>query len=119
MPSDLQIEIIGHATQPEMRFTSDGQPVATFSVAVNERDKDGKDKPPTWFRIHVWGKQGETVNEYVHKGMLVLVRGYRVEARAYADKATGEPRASMDVTASRVLFLSGKAKDAAEPGAPF
>ncbi|MCC6568704.1 MAG: single-stranded DNA-binding protein, partial [Anaerolineales bacterium] len=68
-------------------------------------------KETIWFRISTWGKTAETCNQYVKKGMKVLVEG-----RLTPDKTTGGPRiwtkqdgsagASFEVTANTVRFLS-------------
>lgn len=101
---------------PEMRYTPSGQPVTSFSVATNRQytGQNGKlVKETIWFRVTTWGKQAEICNQYVKKGAKVLVEG-----RLNADPATGgprvwmgkdeEPRASFEVTANTVRFLSSR-----------
>lgn len=104
-----QLILVGNlGSDPELRYTSDGTPVASFSLAVNRRwtNQDGSHgEETTWFRVSVWRKQAETVNQYLRKGRQVLVIG-RVSARAYT-AANGEPRASLEVTADTVRFLGG------------
>ena len=69
-----KIIIVGNlGRDPEMRFTPEGNPVTSFSVAASRRYKD-KDET-TWFRVTVWGKQAETANQYLQKGSKVLVEG--------------------------------------------
>ena len=100
----------------EMRYTPSGAPVASFSVATNREynaTSGERVKETTWFRVQAWGKQAEICNQYVKKGMKVLVEG-----RLNADPATGGPRvwtgkdgkanASFEVTASTVRFLSSR-----------
>ena len=74
---------------PEMRYTPSGQAVASFSLAT-DRQYTGQDgtvvKETTWFRVSVWGKQAETVNQYLSKGKMVLVEG-----RLQADAKIGWP----------------------------
>lgn len=112
---------------PEMRYTPSGKAVTSFSLATDRRGSDPEGKPTretVWFRITVWDKQAENVNQYLKKGSMVLVEG-----RMQADPATGGPRiwtdkegkarASFEVTASTVRFLStraegGPAEDAGE-----
>src|SRR4030042_228244 len=75
---------------PEMRYTPSGQAVTSFSVASNRRytSSNGEQVNETiWFRISAWGKQAEICNQYVKKGMKVLVEG-----RLTADQGTGGPR---------------------------
>jgi len=108
--------IVGNVGRdPEMRFTPSGQGVTSFSVAVNNEytsNTGEKVSETTWFRVSAWGKQAEICNQYVKKGMRVLVEG-----RLTADKATGGPRvwesngeykASFEVNSETVRFLSGK-----------
>jgi len=108
---------------PEMRYTPSGQAVTSFSVATNRQytNNNGETiKETIWFRVSAWGKTGEIVNQYLKKGSKVLVEG-----RLTADPATGgprvwtgqdgSPRASFEVSASTVRFLSSR-NEAAEPG---
>lgn len=108
---------------PEMRYTPQGTPVTTFPVATSRKytTADGQQKEETvWFRISVWGKQGEAVNQYLTKGRKVLVEGTLVPdenggPRVWVDKE-GKSRASFEVRALTVRFLDPK-RDAAAPGA--
>jgi len=100
----------------EMRYIPSGAAVASFSVATNRQytAASGEEvKETVWFRVSAWGKQAEVCNQYVKKGMKVLVEG-----RLTADQKTGgpriwnandgSPRASFEVTAQTVRFLSSK-----------
>jgi single-strand DNA-binding protein len=107
--------IAGHlGNDPEMRYTPGGSAVTNFSVAANRSWKasDGsKGEETIWFRVAAWGRMAEVCNEYLHKGRPVLVEG-----RLNPDSETGgprvwtgrdgQPRASYEVTASTVKFLS-------------
>jgi len=109
--------IVGNVGKdPEMRYTSSGQAVTSFSVATNRQytGSNGEQvKETIWFRVSTWGKTAEVCNQYVKKGSKVLVEG-----RLAPDKATGSPKiwtkqdgtsgASYDVTASTVRFLSSR-----------
>ena|SRR5688572_4321262 len=108
------IIIVGNVGKdPEMRYTPSGQAVTSFSVASNRSftDSHGEQvKETVWFRVTTWGKQAEVNNQYVRKGMKVLVEG-----RLTADKETGGPRvwtksdgkpgSAFEVTAGTVRFL--------------
>jgi len=109
---------------PEMRYTPSGQAVTSFSVATNRQytNNNGETiKETIWFRISAWGKLAETCNQYLKKGAKVLVEG-----RLTADANTGgprvwtgqdgQPRASFEVSASTVRFLSTR-PEGGEPGA--
>jgi single-strand DNA-binding protein len=105
---------------PEMRYTPNGQAVTSFSVAVNRKwaDDHGEHKETQWFRIATWGKLAEVCNQYVTKGMKVMVEG-----RLTCDPTTGGPKvwtrqdgtagASFELTAASVEFLSGSKDDEA------
>jgi single-strand DNA-binding protein len=106
-----RVIVVGHlGRDPEMRYTPSGQPVTSFSVATSrawsDRESGDKREETTWFRISVWGKQAEFCNEYLRKGRLVLVEGDRIQASAYKNRETGEPAASLELTARTVRFLS-------------
>lgn len=114
-----QLILIGNlGGDPELRYTSSGAPVATFSLAVNRKwtNADGTPGEETkWFRVTVWRKLAETCNQYLAKGRQVMVIG-RVAASAFSGQ-DGSPRASLEVTADSVRFLGGGRGEAA-PGAP-
>jgi single-strand DNA-binding protein len=77
------------AADPEMRFLPSGQPVTNFRIGSTRqwKSKDGEvQKETTWIRVDVWGAQAEIVNQYAHKGDLVIVEG-----RLKPDKTTGGP----------------------------
>ena len=114
-----QLILIGNlGGDPELRYTSSGAPVATFSLAVNRKwtNSDGSPGEETkWFRVTTWRKLAETCNQYLAKGRQVMVVG-RVAASAFTGQ-DGSPRASLEVTADSVRFLGGGRGEAA-PGAP-
>ena len=109
--------IVGNlGRDPEMRYTPSGQAVTSFSVAVNDdytNNNGERIKRTIWFRISAWGKQAESCNQYLKKGSKVLVEG-----RLTVDQATGgpriwtsqdgQPRASFEISASTVRFLSSR-----------
>jgi single-strand DNA-binding protein len=103
-------EIIGNVgKEPEMRYTSSGTPVTSFSVATTEKWTNAsgeKQEKTTWWRVTCWKGLAEITAQYVKKGMQVFVEG-KVEAAAYTDKE-GNARASLELTASNVKFLGHK-----------
>ncbi len=103
--------VVGHlGRDPEMRYTPDGTPVTTFSVATTRRwtNAEGESQErTTWFRVTTWRKLAETCNQYLTKGRLVLVEG-DVDASAWSDKTSGEARASLELRARTVRFLGGR-----------
>jgi single-strand DNA-binding protein len=115
------VTIVGRlGKDPEMRYTPSGSAVTSFSIATDHQytGSDGqKVKETMWFRISAWGKQAETCNQYLKKGSMVLVEGRLTGdknggPRVWTDKE-GNPRASFEVSASTVRFLSSKAESEA------
>ena len=106
-----KLTIIGNLTrEPELRVTSAGINVCDFSVAVNRRKTGNNQQPEAdFFRVTVWRGLGETCAKYLRKGAKVCVVG-AVSVRTYQTNA-GETRASLEVTAEDVEFLSGKQTD--------
>lgn len=113
-----RIMVIGNVgSEPEMRFTPNGNPVTNFSVATNRRyqvDEEDREET-TWFRVQAWNKLAETCNEYLSKGRQVYVDG-RLQVRKWEDNE-GKPRTSVEIVANTVLFLGsrGEWEEAQEP----
>lgn len=115
MPDLNYHQIIGHVGQePELRFTTSGMGVASFSVAVNEvYTSNGEKKENTdWFNVVVWGKLAEICNRYVTKGMLVYVAG-NTKLNQW-ETSEGQQRSKLELRANKVLFLS-KSGNKSEP----
>lgn len=104
---------------PEIRATSTGQQVASFSLAVDEtyKGKDGNKVEKTeWIPCVVWGKQAEFCGNYLAKGRLVYVEG-KLETRKWTDK-DGAEKYTIEVKADRVLGLDSRQADAHGASAP-
>ena len=109
-----KIIIIGNLTgTPELRMTQSGVSVCQFTVAVNGRRKDDG---ATFFRVTAWRALGETCHKYLDRGRKVMVCG-AVSASAYTGR-DGKPRASIEVTAEDVEFLSSASGDSQQQSAP-
>ena len=95
---------------PELRYTPQGTPVCTFSLATNERRKGeqgGEQKElTTWFRVTLWGRQAETAAQYLQKGRPVYVEG-RLRVEEYTSKEGGR-RYSLEVSATDLQFIGGR-----------
>ena len=94
---------------PVTRTTQTGKTVAQFTIAVNRRDRGETD----FFRINAWDKLGDTCNKWLIKGKKVSVVG-SVSASAYIAQ-DGKARASLDVLAQDVEFLSPAGKTDEKP----
>lgn len=77
--------IIGHIGSSELKYTSDGKPVLSFSLATSRRYKDSEET--TWFRCTYWGEYAEEASRRLVKGVRVMVEG-----QLRPDPATGSPK---------------------------
>ena len=95
---------------PEVRYTSGGQAVATLRIATSRSWTDkqsGQRKEETeWHDVEVWGKQAEQCGEYLAKGRQVYVEG-RLKTDKWQDKQSGQDRYKVKVVAEGVRFLGG------------
>lgn len=109
--------IVGNVGRgPEMRFTANGNPVTSFSVATNETfNSEGERQTRTeWFNIVTWNKLAETCNQFIHKGMLVYAEG-RLHLRNWEGQ-DGQTKYRNELNAQTVKFLSRKeATEGVEP----
>jgi len=98
--------VFGNLTRdPELRALPSGMNVCSFSVATNRvfRDRDGKKQEQTDFHnIVVFGRQADTVNQYLKKGSSVFIEG-RIQTRSWEGK-DGEKKYRTEVVADRVQF---------------
>ena len=97
----IPITVAGNLTADvELRFMPSGVPMATFTVAVNKRIKDGeqwKDGPTSYVRCTAWRQLAENCAESLGKGTRVVVSGQMAQ-REWEDAKTGEKKSSWDVT---------------------
>ena len=97
--------IIGNLTRdPETRDVDSETTCCTFTVAVNRRVRKGQHPQADYFRVTAWRQLGEICQQYLAKGRKVAVEG-PVKAHAYTD-SNGQARASLEVTAENVEFLT-------------
>ena len=105
-----KILVIGNlGSDPEMRYTPNGNAVTSFSVATNRRYRtsDGETREETeWFRVNAWNRLGETCNQYLQRGSKVYVEGTLTSDAYLAND--GQPRASLDIRATEVRFLDSR-----------
>ncbi len=106
-----QTIIVGNVGRDvNFKYTQSGVPVADFSVAVTRRfgGRDGAEKQEktTWYKVTCWRNLAEIANQYIRKGMQVMVVG-QAEVSAYLDKS-GQPAASLELTADNFQMLGGR-----------
>jgi len=102
-----KVMIIGNlGSEPEMRFTPNGNPVTNFRVATNRvfTTPEGERKEETeWFTVVTWGRLAEQCNQFLGKGRLVYAEG-RLSTSSW-DGQDGQKRYRTEVVANRVTFL--------------
>ena len=104
-----KLTIIGNLTgDPELRTTQERKSVCNFNVAVNRRRSGNGQPEADFFRVSAWEGLGENCSKYLAKGRKVAVVG-PVSCRAYQTQK-GESRASLEVLAQEVEFLSPRAE---------
>jgi len=117
MASVNKIIIIGNlGSEPEMRFTPNGNPVTSFSVATNWRYTTGqgeRKEETQWFTVVTWNKLAEQCNQFLTKGRLVYAEG-RLRSRAWEGQ-DGQKRFRNEIIASKVTFLDKQATASPSP----
>jgi single-strand DNA-binding protein len=105
-----KVILIGNLGQdPELRYTSSGVAVASFSMATSEswKDQDGNVQEKTqWHKLVAWRKLAEIIGEYLKKGSKVYVEG-RIQYRSYDDK-NGVKRDITEIVVDQMLMLDSK-----------
>jgi single-strand DNA-binding protein len=115
MPDLNKVYLIGNLTRdPELRYIPSGAAVCKFGMAVNRRYSTGRGEEREevcFLDVEAWGKQGETVNNYLRKGSPALVEG-RLQYDQWEDRETGRKRSRLLVHAERIQFLGSPARGA-------
>lgn len=116
MASLNKVMLIGNlGKDPEVRYTTSGSAVASFSLATTEKYKakngDWEEKTE-WHNVVMWGRLAEIAGEYLSKGKTVYIEG-RLQTRKWQDK-DGRDRYSTEVVGDKMQMLSGKT-DGAKP----
>ena len=103
-----KVFLIGRLTRdPELRYTGNNTPVATFPLAVNRNFSNQQgEREADFINIVVWRKQAENVKNYLSQGSQVAIDG-RIQTRSYDDKE-GQRRYVTEVVADNVEFLGSK-----------
>ena len=102
-----KIMVIGNlGADPEMRYTPNGNPVTSFSIATNRTwtSGDGERKEETeWFRVVAWNQLAERVNQFLSKGKRAYVEG-RLKSSQFEGQ-DGQIRHTNEITENQILFL--------------
>jgi single-strand DNA-binding protein len=110
MKSVNKVILIGNlGKDPEMKFTQGGMPVAKFTLATNERqkDKDGQWQDRTeWHNIVAFQRTAEIVGEYLKKGRQVYIEG-SLRTGSWDDKETGKKMYKTEILVNDLVLLGG------------
>ena len=112
MPSFNKVILAGHLTEdPELKQTTTGTYVTSFSIGVNRRFAKEGERQSDFFNIVCWRQTAELVTKYCRKGDPLLICG-SLQTRLWVDK-NGSNRTAVEVVADEVTFL--KSKQSTEP----
>ncbi len=119
MASFNKVILVGNLTRdPELRYTPKGMAIAKIGIAVNRtwRTESGEQKEEvTFVDVDAFGKQAETLGQYMRKGSPILIEG-RLRLDQWDDKQTGQKRSKLGVVVEGFQFLGGGQRG--EGGAP-
>ncbi|MEP6925718.1 MAG: single-stranded DNA-binding protein, partial [Pyrinomonadaceae bacterium] len=108
-----KIILVGNlGKDPELRYTPQGTPVCSFTMATNEKRKGASGEmqdTTTWFRITLWNKQAENASKYLTKGRPVYIEG-RLRIEEWTDK-DGKTRSSLEVHATDMQFIGNRSDE--------
>lgn len=120
MPSFNKVILAGNLTRdPELKYTPKGTAVCQFGLAINRHwtAEDGqKREEVTFLDCKSFGRQAETVAQYVRKGSPLLVEG-RITQEEWQDKTTGEKRRATRIVVESFTFLGQRPDSGAAPAA--
>ena len=112
-----RVMLIGNlGKDPELRYTTSGVAIATFSLATNEswKDQDGNTQERTeWHNIVAWKKLAEICGEWLKKGKKVYIEG-RIQTRSYDDKNTVTKKYITEIVAENMIMLDSKSSGTSE-----
>lgn len=105
-----KIILVGNlGRDPELRYTPQGTPVCSFTMATNEKRKDKVGEMQdvtTWFRVTLWGRQAEAASQYLTKGRPVYIEG-RLRVEEWTDRDSKQ-RYTLEVHATEMQFIGSR-----------
>ena len=114
MASLNRVILVGRLTKnPELKKTTSGLSVTSFTIAVDNLVKAGAEKTPSFIPCTSWNKTAELIATYCSKGSLVAVEG-RLLQRSYEDKNNAK-RSVIEVVIDNIQFLNKKSDDPSHP----
>lgn len=102
-----KVHLIGNLTKdPELRYTKNNTPVASYTIAVNTGY--GELQETNFINITTWGKAGEFINKYFKKGQSIAITG-RLKNKNY--ESNGVKHYSMEVITEDIEFVGNKKEE--------
>jgi single-strand DNA-binding protein len=121
MASFNRVILAGNLTRdPELKYTPKGTAVARITLAVNRSygTETGERKEEVSFvDIEAWGKQAETLSQYMKKGRPLLVEG-RLKQDTWEDKNTHQKQSKLKVVLEGFSFIDSRGADSGAPSRP-
>lgn len=110
-----KVNLIGNLVKdPELRYTKNQTPVASYTIAVNTGY--GELQETTYVNITTWGKSGEFISRYFKKGQSIAITG-RLKNKNYEDKS-GVKHYGMEVVTEDIEFVGSKKEEPKEEFQP-
>jgi single-strand DNA-binding protein len=110
-----KVILMGNLTRdPEVRFTRDGAPVASFTLAINNRYRQENEtrEDVSYIDVVTFGKQADLVKNYLEKGSPVLVEG-RLQQRRWEQE--GQKRSKVEVVTQSITFVGPNRRSSSSP----
>lgn len=111
-----KVQIIGNlGRDPEMRYTPNGKPVTSFTVAVSRswlKPEGERVEKTEWFNVVAWERLAEICNQYLTKGSAVYVEG-RLETRSW-EADNGQKHFRTEIIANEVIILDKRGRTGEE-----
>ncbi|MDD2502094.1 MAG: single-stranded DNA-binding protein [Geobacter sp.] len=118
MASLNKVMLIGNlGKDPEVRYTTSGQAVASFNLATSEKFKNKSgdwEERTEWHRVTLWGKLAEIAGEYLGKGKTVYIEG-RLQTRKWTDR-DGNDKYTTEIVGDKMQMLGGKGDGGSSSG---
>jgi single-strand DNA-binding protein len=112
-----KVELLGRLTKdPEIRYTQNNIPVASFTLAVNRRFAKEGEQQADFINIVAWNKTAEFCGKYFKKGSQIALVG-RIQTRNWEDD-NGQKRYATEVVAEEVYFADSKKDIIEDNGEP-
>ena len=94
---------------PELKTTSNGVSVCSFTIAVDRRHKQGEERQADFINIVAWRSTAEFISKYFSKGSMIGIEG-SIQTRRYQDK-DGNNRTAFEVVANNAQFMDSKRQE--------